>query len=124
MLWFYLVSFDFLGFVQDFYALKLLFSYHSYNEKWHLFLLINVGNFCIKCFRHSYSTLNPKPNQDILFIWVSPHLALLNVVWKMEGFSENETSLIGNEGHAMFLNEAKCEKWSNERNWRKPKFGN
>jgi len=28
----------------------------------------------------------------------------------MEGFSENETSLIGNEGHATFLNEAKCEK--------------
>jgi len=28
----------------------------------------------------------------------------------MEGFSENETSLIRNEGRAMFLNEAKCEK--------------
>jgi hypothetical protein len=58
-----------------------------------------------------------------LFTWVSPLLALLNAMWKMEGFSGNENALIQNERSAMFFNEVKCE-WSNEKNLRKPKFGN
>ncbi len=37
-----------------------------------------------------------------MFTWLSPLLALLNVVWKMEGFSGNENALIQNERSAMF----------------------
>ncbi len=44
-----------------------------------------------------------------MFTWVSPLLALLNVLWKMKGSSGNENTLIQNEGCAMFLNEVKCE---------------
>ncbi len=45
--------------------------------------------------------------QDILFVWIFPPLALLNIVWKMENFSENENTLIQNEGCEMFMNEVK-----------------
>jgi hypothetical protein len=35
------------------------------------------------------SIFHPKL-QDILFTWVSPPLALLNIMWKMEGSSEKK----------------------------------
>ncbi len=63
--------------------------------------------FALVFFKHSYSTLNPKP-KHFVYLSFSP-LALLNAMWKIEGFSGNENALSQNEGCAMFLNEDKCE---------------
>ncbi len=59
-----------------------------------------------------YFILNLKPRhflKDILFVWVFPPLAFLNIMWKMEGSSENENTLVQNERCEMFLNGVECE---------------
>ncbi len=47
--------------------------------------------------------------QNILFVWVSPPSALLNIVWKMERSIKNEKTLIQNGNCEVFLNEVQCE---------------
>ncbi len=91
-------------FFQDILCIIIFFANHSYNEKRLLFLIVNVVNVWNNFFKVPYFTLK---NQNILFAWIFPPLALLNIVWKMESFSGNENKLIQNEGCEMFMNEAK-----------------
>ncbi len=91
-------------FFQDILCIIIFFANHSYNEKKLLFLIVNVVNVWNSFFKVPYFTLK---NQNILFAWIFPPLASLNIVWKMESFSGNENKLIQNEGCEMFMNEAK-----------------
>ncbi len=43
------------------------------------------------------------------FVCLNSPLALLNIMWKIEGCSVNENTLIQNEGYEMFLNDVGCE---------------
>ncbi len=44
-----------------------------------------------------------------MITWIFPPLALLNIVWNMEGSNGNENTLIWNESCERFLNEVTCE---------------
>ncbi len=98
-------------FFQDILCIIIFFANHSYNEEWILFLFVNVVNVWFLIFlRFHISPWILNQNiflQDILFVWIFPPLALLNIVWKMESFSENENTLIQNEGCEMFMSEVK-----------------
>jgi hypothetical protein len=63
-----------------------------------------------------------------LITWIFPPLALLNIVWNMEGSNGNENTLIWNESCERFLNEVTCENEVMEesqeesKNWKKYEF--
>lgn len=44
-----------------------------------------------------------------MFAWISPPLALLNIVWEIEKSSGNEKTVIRNEDYEIFLIELECE---------------